>query len=266
LKEEFMGDGLSKEVAVVTGAGRGIGRVIAQALAAEGAAVAVCARTKVEVEKTASIIRDAGGRAAAVQLDVRDAASVQRAIYTITQQFDLPSILINNAGTPGPAGRDWEVNADDWWECLDVTVHGALLLCQAVVPGLIERGYGRIINMASNSGTRAVPPITATSIAKTALIRFSEGLAVELSSYGIPVFAIQPGIVRTQLLESYGLQLPEESYVSPERAATLCVKLSSGRYDALSGRFIGIDDDLEEMLKRADEIAAQELYTLRLQA
>lgn len=261
-----MGNGLSSEVAVVTGAGRGIGRAIAQALAAEGAAVAVCARTKVEVEETASLIRDAGGRAAVALLDVRDPAAVRRAIDTITQQFGLPSILINNAGTPGPAGHDWEVNADDWWMCLDVTVHGALLLCQAVIPGMIKRGHGRIINMASNSGTRAFPPITATSVAKTALIRFSEGLAAELSSYGIPVFAIQPGIVRTQLLESYGLKLPEESFVSPERAGNLCVKLSSGRYDALSGRFIGIDDDLDEMLKRADEIAARELYTLRIQA
>jgi hypothetical protein len=80
------------------------------------------------------------------------------------------------------------------------------------------------------------------------------------------VFAIHPGVVRTRLLESYGLELPEEWFVGPERAGALCARLASGRYDALSGRFLAIDDDLDELLKRADEITARELYTLRVQA
>ena len=173
-----------QDVAIVTGAGRGIGRAIALSLAAEGASVGVFARTEQEIAETAALISDAG----------------------------------------------------------------------------------RIINIASISGTRAFPPIIATSIAKTALIRFSEGLAAQLDVHGVRVFAVHPGVVRTRLLESYGLQLPEDWYVGPERAGSLCARLASGRYDVLSGRFLGIDDDLDELLNRADEIAARELYTLRIRS
>jgi NAD(P)-dependent dehydrogenase (short-subunit alcohol dehydrogenase family) len=248
------------------GAGRGIGRAIALALAAEGAAVAVFARTEPEIAETASLISDAGGRAIALQLDVKDAAGVRVAVEETARKLGPVTLLVNNAGTPGPAGLDWEVDAEAWFECIEVIVRGAFLLCQAVAPGMIARGSGRIINVASISGTRAFPPITATSVAKTALIRFSEGLAAQLDAHGVRVFAIHPGVVRTRLLESYGLHLPEEWYVGPERAGSLCARLASGRYDRLSGRFLSIDQDLEGLLNRADEITARELHTLRIQA
>jgi NAD(P)-dependent dehydrogenase (short-subunit alcohol dehydrogenase family) len=261
-----MSQDLSHDVAIVTGAGRGIGRAIALSLAADGAAVAVCARTEQEIAETAALISNAGGRAIALKLDVRDVGGVRSVVEETERRLGAVTVLVNNAGTPGPVGLDWEVNAEAWFECIEVIVQGTFLLCQAVVPGMIDRGSGRIINIASVSGTRAFPPITATSVAKTALIRFSEGLAGELNDHGVQVFAIHPGVVRTRLLESYGLQLPEEWYVGPERAGSLCARLASGRYDVLSGRFLGIDDDLDELLKRADEITARDLYTLRIQA
>jgi NAD(P)-dependent dehydrogenase (short-subunit alcohol dehydrogenase family) len=261
-----MGQDLNHDVAIVTGGGRGIGRAIARSLAAEGAAVAVCARTEAEIAETAALISDAGGRAIAMKLDVKDARGVREVVEATTRQLGPATILVNNAGTPGPAGLDWEIDADAWFECVEVIVRGALLLCQATLPGMIARGSGRIINVASASGTRAFPPIIATSVAKTALIRFSEGLAGQLNGHGVRVFAIHPGVVRTRLLESYGLQVPDEWFVGPERAGTLCARLASGQYDALSGRFLGIDDDLDALLTRTDEIATRELYTLRIQA
>ena len=261
-----MGQSLSHDVAIVTGAGRGIGRAIALSLAAEGAAVGVFARTEEEITATAALISDAGGRAIALQLDVRDAAAVRAAAEETASRLGRVTLLVNNAGTPGPAGLDWEVDPEAWFECIEVIVRGAFLLCQAVTPGMIARGSGRIINIASISGTRAFPRITATSIAKTALIRFSEGLAAQLDGHGVRVFAVHPGIVRTRLLESYGFQLPEERFVGPERAGSLCARLASGRYDVLSGRFLGIEDDLEALLTRVGEITARELYTLRLNA
>jgi NAD(P)-dependent dehydrogenase (short-subunit alcohol dehydrogenase family) len=261
-----MGQNLTHDVAIVTGAGRGIGRAIALSLAADGAAVGVFARTEQEIAETTALISDAGGRAIAFPLDVRDVAAVRAAVTETARRLGPVTVLVNNAGTPGPAGLDWEVDAEAWFECIEVIVRGAFLLCQAVVPGMIDRGSGRIINIASISGTRAFPPIIATSIAKTALIRFSEGLATQLDGRGVRVFAVHPGVVRTRLLESYGLQLPEEWFVGPERAGSLCARLAGGRYDTLSGRFLGIDDDLDELLKRTDEIVARELYTLRIQA
>lgn len=261
-----MGQGLQHDVAIVTGAGRGIGRAIALSLASEGAAVAVCARTEAEIAATAALISAAGGRAIALKLDVKDARGVRDVVEETTRQLGRVTVLVNNAGTPGPAGLDWEVDADAWFECVEVIVRGALLLCQSALPGMIARGAGRIINVASVSGTRAFPPIIATSVAKTALIRFSEGLAGQLNGHGVRVFAIHPGVVRTRLLESYGLQVPDEWFVGPERAGALCARLASGKYDALSGRFLGIDDDLDALLTRTDEIATRELYTLRIQA
>lgn len=261
-----MGRSLSHDVAIVTGAGRGIGRAIALSLAAEGAAVGVFARTEEEIAATAALISDRGGRAIALQLDVRDAAGVRAAVSETASRLGRVTLLVNNAGTPGPASLDWEVDPEAWFECIEVIVRGAFLLSQAVAPGMIARGSGRIINIASIAGTRAFPRITATSIAKTALIRFSEGLAAQLDEHGVRVFAVHPGIVRTRLFESYGFQLPEERFAGPERAGSLCARLASGRYDLLSGRFLGIDDDLEELLSRAGEIAARELYTLRLNA
>ena len=260
-----MGTVLRQDVAIVTGGGRGIGRAIALSLAGEGAAVGVFARTESEILETAERINAAGGRAVALPVDVRDAAAVRAAVAETTKRLGPVTVLVNNAGTPGPAGPDWEVDPDPWFECIDVILRGAMLLCQAVVPGMIQRGSGRIINIASISGTRAFPPIVATSIAKTALIRFSEGLAAQLRDRGLHVFAVHPGVVRTRLLESYGLTLPEEWFVGPERAGTLCARLASGRYDALSGRFLGIDDDLDALLGRIDDIVARELYTLRIQ-
>src|SRR3984893_16301436 len=261
-----MGQDLSHDVAIGTGAGRGIGRAIALSLAAEGAAVGVFARTEQEIAETAALISDTGGRAIALPFEVGEAAGFLVAVEETARRLGPVTLLVNNAGTPGPAGLDWEVDAEAWFECIEVIVRGAFLLCQAVVPGMIERRSGRIINIASISGTRAFPPIIATSIAKTALIRFSEGLAVELEVHGVRVFAIHPGVVRTRLLESYRLQLPEEWFVGPERAGSLCARLASGRYDTLSGRFLGIDDDLDELLNRTGEIVARELYTLRIQA
>jgi len=256
--------GSKRNVAIVTGAGRGIGRAIALSLAAEGAAVGVFARTPEEIAATAEQISEAGGRALALSLDVRDAAAVRAAVSETEHQLGAVTLLVNNAGTPGPAGLDWQVNPEAWFECIDVIVRGAFLLSRAVLPGMIARGSGRIINIASITGTRPYPPITATSVAKTALIRFSEGLAVQLEAHGICVFAVHPGVVRTRLLESYGLRIPEARFVGPERAGSLCARLASGRYDLLSGRFLGIDDDLDDLQSRVDDIKARELYTLRL--
>jgi NAD(P)-dependent dehydrogenase (short-subunit alcohol dehydrogenase family) len=259
-----VGQSLDGHVAVVTGAGRGIGRAIARTLAAEGASVAVCARSEDEIAATAALISDAGGRAIALQLDVRDDLAVRAVVSETERRLGPLTLVVNNAGTPGPAGLDWEVDSKAWFECIDVIVRGAFLVSQAVIPGMIARRSGFIINVGSTSGTRAVPAVTATSVAKTALIRFGEGLAVQLEGRGVYVFTIHPGVVRTRLLESYGLQIPEDRFVEPERAGALCAKLASGRYNALSGRFLSIDADLEDLLRRIDEIKKRELYYLRL--
>ncbi len=271
-----MGNALEDQVALVTGGGRGIGRAIAKALTDEGAAVCVAARSKDEIEKVATSLSHEGARIRAIPLDVTDAAQVRHAVDVAEREFGPITLLVNNGATPGPVGADWEVDPDEWWRCIEVSVRGALLCARAVLPGMIDRGSGRIINVASQVGTRIQLGLMAISVAKTALIRFSEGLARQTDGRGVSVFAIHPGLVRTAateyLIERPGIerwspdlrrQLDEES-APPEAAGTLCVRLASGDCDRLSGCYMTIDDDVDALIAQADAIRENDLQVLRL--
>jgi NAD(P)-dependent dehydrogenase (short-subunit alcohol dehydrogenase family) len=267
---------LEGQVAIVSGGGRGIGFAIAKALAAAGAAVTVAARSATDLHAAAATIHHTGGRALACDADVTDATQIQQVVDRTEQELGPVTLLVNNAGTPGPVGPDWEVDAADWWRCIEVSVRGAFVCTQAALPRMLRRGRGRIINVASRTGVGARPFLTGTSVAKTALIRFAEGLAAETQAHGISVFAIHPGAVRTDMIASY-LQAPGSAqwipalhqaspdfWAPPEAAGALCVQLATGTYDRLSGRFLAITDNLDELVTRATELQQNELYVLRL--
>jgi NAD(P)-dependent dehydrogenase (short-subunit alcohol dehydrogenase family) len=256
---------LSGQVALVTGAGRGIGQAIAEALAAAGAAVSLVARTEHEIQEVARGIAARGGQAIAISANVADQEAVERTVAETTHRLGPVTLLVNDAGTPGPVGPMWKADPAEWWECIEVIVRGTFLCSNAVLPGMLERGGGRIVHVASTSGVTGGG--NATSVAKTAQIRMAEGLANQVRQHGISVFAIHPGVVRTRLLLSYKLpvfEAPDYPFTPPERAGDLCVRLASGRYDALSGRFLKVEDDLDALLERAEEIKEQDLLVLRL--
>jgi NAD(P)-dependent dehydrogenase (short-subunit alcohol dehydrogenase family) len=266
---------LVDQVAIVTGGGRGIGRAIAQALAAEGAKVAVAARTPEQVEETATLIRDAGGEAAAFAVDVTDAPSVRQMVARVETQLGPITLLVNNAAVIGVGGPSWETDADAWWRTLEINLKGPYLCAQAVLPGMVQRGHGRIVNVASQAGLFPLAYGSAYAVSKAALIRFSEILAAETRQHGIAVFAIHPGEVRTAMAEylmteevtrwmPWTVSMFENHSVAPERSAQLVLALASGEADALSGCFISIDDDLAGMIQRAGEIQQESLHTLRL--
>ena len=119
-------------------------------------------------------------------------------------------LLVNNAGLAGPIGPTWETDPDDWWRCLEVNLRGPMLCSRAVLPGMIARGGGRIVNVASGAGTFAIPYLGAYVTSKTALIRFTEILALEAGQHGVKVFAIEPGTVRTAMAE-YALESKKDS-------------------------------------------------------
>jgi NAD(P)-dependent dehydrogenase (short-subunit alcohol dehydrogenase family) len=202
-----MADVLEGQVAIVSGGGRGIGFAIAQALGAAGAAVALIARSEAELHAAASTVRSMGSRALPLPADVTDGVGVRQVVEQTERELGPVTLLVNNAGTPGSVGPDWEVDAAEWWRCIEVSVRGAFLCTQAVLPLMLARGSGRIINVASLTGVRPRPFLTGTSVAKTALIRFAEGLAAETQDRGIQVFAIHPGAVRTDMIAAY-LQAP----------------------------------------------------------
>jgi NAD(P)-dependent dehydrogenase (short-subunit alcohol dehydrogenase family) len=266
---------LDGQVALVTGAGRGIGRTIALALSDAGAAVAVCARSEVDVTGVAGEIADRRGRALAIRCDVTDRREVEGMVATVEEAIGPVDLLVSNAGQFGPVGPLAVTDPDEWWQTLEVNLRGPLYCARAVLPGMLARGHGRVVNVCGGVGFAAIPMLSAYVVSKTALYRLSENLAAETRGHGVTVFAIDPGLVRTAISES-ALSCGEPSIeqwftgafanqddVSAESAATLVVYLASGAADVLSGRNIDVSDDLAQMIARATEIEERDLYVLR---
>jgi NAD(P)-dependent dehydrogenase (short-subunit alcohol dehydrogenase family)/uncharacterized protein YndB with AHSA1/START domain len=266
---------LHQQVAVVTGGGRGIGRAMAQTLAGAGAAVAVIARSGAEIRETVSRIRHAGGMADGWAVDVTDSRAIAAAVDSVHGRWGRIDLLVNNAAIGGPIGPCWESSPDDWWRTLDVNVRGALLCTHAVAGTMIARRSGRIINVVS--GALPVAYFSAYMTSKSALIRFTECLAIEAKPFGVSAFALGPGTVRTALAEhslnsaegrrwlpwfrrifDEGLDLPVE------RPARLALALASGDYDELSGLTVTPFDDLEAMRAAVTTIDREKLYSLRI--
>ena len=254
--------------ALITGGGRGIGRAIAVRLAQKGWNVAIAARSANELAETVQV---AGVRMLAITADVASGEQVQAMVQRAEQELGSIDLLVNNAGIAGPLAAFWETDPREWWRCQEVNVLGPMLCSRAVVPAMIQRGGGRIVNVSSGAGMTAFPNLGAYAVSKASLIRLSEQLALELAPYGIAVFPIRPGVVRTRMSEAVGKNVPfvqkalaEGRDLPPEKTAELVEYLASGKADALSGHFFAAEDDWDDMVRRADEIRAEQMYMLRV--
>jgi len=250
-------------VALVTGGGRGIGERIARELADAGMQVAVAGRTRGEVEGVAA---DISGLA--LLGDVSQRATADDWIARIEAELGPVDLLVNNAGIETARGPLWEQDVDEWWHVFEVNVLGAMLCCRAALPGMVERGQGRIVNLGSGGSYLPVPAGniargTAYGASKAALGRFSELLASQVGGSGIRVFLISPGLVRTRMTERWFGD--DAAWTPPELAPRLVRVLASGRADALAGRYIHAEhDDVEDLIRRADAIVANDLNAIRL--
>jgi 3-oxoacyl-[acyl-carrier protein] reductase len=238
--------------ALVTGGGRGIGANVARELSAAAMEVWVTGRTAEQVEATAAEI---GGHGL-----VGDVAS-HNDVSRWVQEADPVDLLVANAGT-GNRGVSWELDPDEWWRVFEVNVLGVHLCCNAVIPGMIERGQGRIV--ITGSGASYLPGATDTSYtaSKAAVCRYGETLANALRGR-IPVFVISPGLVRTAMTEGhFGNDAP---WTPPECAPQLVLKLAGGRYDGLAGRYLHAEHtDVDEMVARLDEVEERDVQAIRL--
>lgn len=199
-------------VALVTGAASGIGRATALRLAADGATVGCLDRDGRGADSVAGAIHEGGGRATSFGIDVTDADSVHRAMSDWVKEVGPIGILVNNAGVPG-AGRFTDISFEEWRRVLDVHVDGAFHVTKAVLPGMTERGWGRIVNISSESvwlGNQSVQYVTA----KAAIFGFTRALAYQVAPLGIRVNAIAPGPVDTPMLRDN-----EPAAIEAERAA-----------------------------------------------
>ena len=254
---------LTGRTALVTGAGRGIGRAIASALAGAGAAVVLTSRTPSELAETAELIRAAGGTAAEVQADVTDAAQVARlhtAVLGLTGQID---IVVNNAGNliskpfiglpsgERPRAMDSPLTYADWRSSLAVHLDAAFHVLQAFAPQMVERRHGRVINIVSTAIGRTVPFTSAYDVAKAALAQLTRSLAFEWARVGITVNAIEAGQFATKM----SAQLHETDWGQawlqkriPMRHAgelaeigALAVLLAGDQVPFMTGQVIGLD-------------------------
>ena len=238
--------------ALVTGGGRGIGAGIARELAGAGWHVTVTGRTSEQVEQVAGEI---GG--AAVVGDVSKREDVERMLEA-AGPIDL---LVANAGI-ALWEDSWETDPDEWWHLFEVNVRGVYLTCRFALPGMIERGGGRIV--ITGSGASYLPGSTsgAYGASKAAVGRYGEVLAKQVEPHGVKVFVISPGLVKTDMTAPFGDDMP---WTPPELAPQLVVELASGRFDALAGRYLHAEHDPpDELEQRIDRILTEDLNALRL--
>ena len=225
-------------VAVVTGAGRGIGRAIAHALAAEGANLALCARTQSQLDDAASEIHEAvAGQVdiLAVRCDVASDADVARFADQVRSRLGPPLVLVNNAGV-ALRGRLDEQHPAEFFAVVDVNLHGTYRVTRAFLPAMRAARSGRIINLSSISGRLGAPSMTAYCAAKHGVVGLTRALAEELRDEGIQVNAICPGSVDTDMLAGSGY----EPAMSAEEIARVAVFLATDAPPALTGACLDV--------------------------
>jgi 3-oxoacyl-[acyl-carrier protein] reductase len=201
-KEEiFMTDSnlLKDQVALVTGAGRGIGRAAALALAQAGAAIVLTARSTDEIHSVADEIKHLGGRSLAIPIDVSDMAQVDYLLVLTLRAFGHVNILVNNAAVVQPLGHVWQTSPLAWQKLIAVNVIGPYLCARAVLPQMLDRGSGHIINVSSDVADDNLAGASAYSASKAALERFSGALAAEVEGRGLIVTTFRPGRVDTSM-------------------------------------------------------------------
>lgn len=197
-----MGLDIGGKVALVTGASAGIGRATAMALAAEGARLVLCARTTERLEAFHEDLMKAG--AAAVQmfaLDVRQREDVEKAITSLPAEFASVDILVNNAGLARGLEKLWQDDPENWEEMIDTNTKGLLYVTRAVVPGMVQRGSGHVVNLGSTAGWMAYAGGSVYCATKAAERSISEGLRIDLMGTGVRVTSVDPGMVRTDFSE-----------------------------------------------------------------
>ena len=259
---------LTGQTAIVTGGGRGFGREIARALAKEGVKIAVVARSADQLAETVSLIQNEGGQAIPVTADVTDVSAVAKMVAQVERELGAVDILVNNAGRLTSIAPVWEANPDEWWRDVEVNIRSVFLCCHAVLQGMTKRKRGRIINFTSSG----MANVSAYDCSKVAVTRFTDTLASEVKEFGISVFAMTVGPTHTEMMD-YMIEseagrkwLPDLSkwlegkWQPAELAGTLAVTLASGKYDALTGRWVSPEDDLDDMLKRIEEVEKDGLY------
>jgi NAD(P)-dependent dehydrogenase (short-subunit alcohol dehydrogenase family) len=239
---------LRDKVAVVTGASRGIGRAIAEAFAREGATVVICGRKQDTLE---AVAREIGSSIIPIACHVGRAEDIAKLVETSTSRFSRIDILVNNAATNVAQAPCLEVNEAQFDKMIEINLKSAFRLIGAIAPGMVQRGSGSVINIASISGLRPQRDGILYSMTKAALIMMTQSYALELGPMGVRVNAIAPGLIQTRLSEYYwkdeergAAQIerqPIRHLGQPAEIAEVAVMLASGESSFMTGQTLVID-------------------------
>lgn len=269
---------LESKVAVVAGAGRGIGRAIALAFAREGASLVLVARTRSEIDVVCAECRSLGAIAEAVNADVANEGQVVAAMEAADRLGPL-DVLVNAAGVYGPIGPTWEIDVDAWRAAIDVNLGGTFLLCREALSRMVKAGSGAVILLGGGGATAPLPRLSAYAASKAGAARLAETLAEETRELGIRINVIAPGLVDTRLQDEviaagaragalFG-QVKDAretgaGTVPPDVAADLAVFLASDESGPLTGKLISAPhDSWREWGARAAELNRSPMFTLR---
>jgi 3-oxoacyl-[acyl-carrier protein] reductase len=225
---------LNGRCAAITGGAQGIGRAIAERFLDSGAAVCLWDKDKALVEQTADEL-SGRGKVHSVVVDVTDLPTVEQAVRDTEKALAPIDILVANAGIAGPNFKVSEYPADDWRQVIDIDLNGVFYCCRAVVPGMVERNYGRIVNVASIAGKEGNPNASPYSAAKAGVIALTKSLGKELAEYDIAVNCITPAAVKTRIFEQISQEhidymlskIPRGRFLKAEEAAAMVAWLAS---------------------------------------
>ena len=269
---------LSEQIVLIAGAGRGIGAAMARAFSSAGAGVVLAARTASEIRDLAKQIETSGAKALAIACDVSSPSDVHAAVTAATAHFGRIDVLVNCAGVLGPIGLLMDNNSNAWIRTIQINLLGTMLCMQAILPQMIARRHGVVVNLSGGGSVTPSPRFSAYGASKAAVVRLTETIAEEVKEFGVRVNAISPGTVKTRMLgeilaageaagKEYHARIAEIEAVGgvpPERAAALAVFLASPAASGITGRLISaVWDDWESLPRRKEELAKSALFTVR---